>query len=187
MDLAQGRRVILASASPRRKELLTHIIADFDVIPSSIDETVYGTPFQQVKRLAEDKTGQVAAMHDDALVIGADTLVFLRGKPLGKPADEADAKRMLGMLSGRTHRVLTGVCVAVGEQMHSAATCTCVRFAPLTQYEIDAYVHTGEPMDKAGSYGIQGVFSKHIQWIKGCYFNVVGLPMNLLYKLLKQF
>lgn len=187
MNNVHGRRVILASASPRRKELLAHVIPDFDVIPSTIDEVAYGTPLRQVMKLAEDKACQIAAMHRDALVIGADTLVFLRGKPLGKPASEADAMRMLGLLAGRTHRVLTGVCVAFADQIHTAAACTRVRFAPLTRDEIAAYVRTGEPMDKAGAYGIQGVFSKHIEWIKGCYFNVVGLPLNLLYKLLKKF
>jgi septum formation protein len=186
MTISGVDRVILASASPRRKELLAHVIPKFDIIPSTIVETALGTPAQQVKMLAADKTAQIAAMYPDALVIGADTLVFLNGTALGKPEDEADAQRMLRLLSGRTHRVLTGVCVIHGGKTRIAAASTRVRFARMTDDEIAAYIRTGEPMDKAGAYGIQGPCAKHICSICGCYFNVVGLPLNLLYNMLKS-
>lgn len=186
MQIPSGRRVILASASPRRKELLSLLIDEYDVIPSSIEEIAHGTPAQQVKKLAYDKAADVAALHGDALVIGADTLVFLGSEPLGKPEDEEDARRMLRRLAGRTHRVLTGVCVICGDNKLTAAESTHVRFASLTESEIEAYVRTGEPMDKAGAYGIQGQFAKHIAGLRGCYFNVVGLPLNRLYNMIKQ-
>ncbi len=187
MDYLTGRHVILASASPRRKELLSHLIPEFDVVPSTVLEKAYGTPAQQVKKLSFDKAAQIASVYPDALVIGADTLVFLGTKPLGKPVNKADARRMLRLLSGRTHRVLTGICVIYGKQQCTAAASTRVRFAKLTDDEITAYIATGEPMDKAGAYGIQGQFSKHITGIRGCYFNVMGLPLNLLYDTLKRF
>lgn len=186
MQMPGGRRVILASASPRRKELLRLVIDEFDVIPSDIEEIAHGTPAQQVKKLAYDKAADVAAAYPDALVIGADTLVFLGREPLGKPKDEDDAHRMLKRLAGRTHRVLTGVCVICGDKKLTAAERTHVRFAPLTDAEIEAYIRTSEPMDKAGAYGIQGQFAKHIAGLRGCYFNVVGLPLNLLYNMIKQ-
>ncbi len=187
MPVTAERRVILASASLRRKELLAFLIPQFEVIPSEISETAHGMPVQQVKKLAADKAADVADAHSDALVIGADTLVFLGSKSLGKPSDEADAHRMLRQLSGRTHRVLTGVSVICDGKMRTAAAATRVRFAHMSDDEISAYIKTGEPMDKAGAYGIQGAFAKHIAGLRGCYFNVVGLPLHLLYNILKHF
>lgn len=182
-----ARRVILASASPRRRELLACVLPKFDVIKSRVAEAAFGTPAQQVKKLAADKAADIAAAHPDALVIGADTLVSLGGRTLGKPVDEADAHRMLRLLSGREHRVLTGVCVSCGGKTRTAAAVTRVRFAPMSDDEIEAYIRTGEPMDKAGAYGIQGHCARHISGIRGCYFNVVGLPLHLLYNILKHF
>lgn len=187
MENTYGRSVILASASPRRKELLAYLIPKFDIVPSTVIENAHGSPSQQVKKLAADKAAQIAALYPDSLIIGADTLVFLDAKPIGKPVNEADARRMLRLLSGRTHRVLTGVCIICGGKNSAAAASTYVRFAELTDDEISAYIGTGEPMDKAGAYGIQGQFSKHIKGIRGCYFNVMGLPLNLLYNMLKTF
>ncbi|MFA5676672.1 MAG: Maf family protein [Christensenellales bacterium] len=186
MDAKNGRRIILASASPRRKELLAFLIPKFDIVPSTVIESSNGTPSFQVVTLAANKAAQIAALYPNALVIGADTLVFLGSKPLGKPENETDARRMLRLLSGRTHRVLTGVCVICGNKRRAKAALTRVRFAELTDDEISAYIDTGEPMDKAGAYGIQGQFSKHIKEIHGCYHNVMGLPLNLLYNMLKS-
>lgn len=178
-------RVILASASPRRQELLKTILPEFDIIPSSASEEASGHPSKQVAALALRKARDIAAQHPDALVIGADTLVALRGHVLGKPQHEADACRMLRMLSGRTHRVYTGLAVISGGQERTACCMTKVTFARMTDEEIRAYIATGEPMDKAGAYGIQGFGGKFIRGIRGCYYNVMGLPLRTLYEMLK--
>jgi septum formation protein len=181
-----GRRVILASASPRRKELLAYIISEFDVIPSGIDEMATGSPKRQVEMLAKDKAADIASQYPDALVIGADTLVAVDGQVLGKPKDTADAAAMLRLLSGRTHTVYTGVAVVGSGGTHTAVESTRVTFAPLSDDEITEYIATGEPMDKAGAYGIQGYGGKYITGIEGCFFNVMGLPLNRLYTILKS-
>lgn len=180
------RRVILASASPRRKELLSYIVPEFEVIPSGIDEVAFGSPFDQVKKLAADKAADVAQPYPKALVIGADTLVAVDDCVLGKPANEAQAADMLRMLSDREHRVYTGVALAYNGHVKVDANMTHVRFAKLSDQEICAYIATGEPMDKAGAYGIQGFGGKFITGICGCYFNVMGLPLNMLYNMLKE-
>lgn len=181
-----GRRVILASGSPRRKELLTLIVPEFDVIPSDIDETASGSPEQQVEKLAADKAADIARRFPDAVVIGADTLVTVGGRVLGKPRDAEDAAAMLRLLSGRDHIVYTGVAVESGGVMHTAVESTRVIFSSMTDDEIREYISTGEPMDKAGAYGIQGYGGKYITGIEGCFFNVMGLPLNRLYNLLKS-
>ncbi len=186
MKISPETRVILASASPRRKELLSYIIPAFDIIPSGIDETATGTPAAQVKMLAADKAADIARQVPQALVIGADTLVAVNRRVLGKPEDEAQAEQMLKMLSGREHRVYTGVAVIYKGITHTGVNMTRVRFAPLSDEEIRDYIATGEPMDKAGAYGIQGYGGKFISAVHGDYFNVMGLPLNMLYNMLKE-
>lgn len=180
-----GRRVILASGSPRRRELLAHIVPVFDVIPSGIDEVASGSPAQQVKKLAADKAADIARQYPNAVVIGADTLVAVGSRMLGKPKDEADAAAMLRILSGRTHKVYTGVCVISGGKTYTAIEMTRVTFSRMSEDEMQGYIAGGEPMDKAGAYGIQGEGGKFIRGIRGCYFNVMGLPLNRLYTILK--
>lgn len=184
--ISAGQRVILASASPRRKELLSYIVPDFEVIPSGIDEVATGAPEDQVKQLAADKAADIAKQYPDALVIGADTLVAVEDRVLGKPADEAEAAGMLRLLSGREHRVYTGVAVVLHGHIKTDVNMTHVQFAKLSGDEVREYISTGEPMDKAGAYGIQGYCGKFIVGIRGDYFNVMGLPLNMLYNMLKE-
>jgi len=180
------KKIILASSSPRRRELLKYLTPDFDVVPSDIEETASGTPRQQAVKLAHDKALDVTRNHPDAVVIGADTLVVMGAKVLGKPKDKQDASCMLKTLSGRTHKVYTGVAVICSSKMLTGCEVTSVTFDTLSDYEISEYIETGEPMDKAGAYGIQGYGGKFIKKIDGCYFNVMGLPLNLLYRMLKN-
>lgn len=180
------REIILASGSPRRKELLSHIVCDFTVIPSNIPEVASGTPLSQVIKLATDKALNIAKSHQDAIVIGSDTLVAIGKKVLGKPADKADAARMLQLLSGKTHKVYTGIAIVCGGNIQTDCGITSVTFNPMTAEEIDTYISTGEPMDKAGAYGIQAFGGKFIRKINGCYFNVMGLPQSIVYGMLKK-
>lgn len=143
------------------------------------------TPLEHVRRLARGKA-EAARPRGGEIVLGADTVVVAGDEVLGKPADAADAARMLRLLSGRPHRVLTGICLLASGVSVVDAENTWVHFAPLTAEEIDAYVATGEPMDKAGGYAIQGLASKFVQRIEGCYSNVVGLPVALVYGHLKR-
>ncbi len=181
-----NKKIILASSSPRRRELLNYIVSGFDIVPSGIEETASGTPRQQALKLACDKAQDVAKYHPDAVVIGADTLVVIDKKVLGKPIDKQDAVLMLKALSGRTHKVYTGVAVVYGNETFTGCEVTSVTFDTLTDDEIAEYIKTGEPMDKAGAYGIQGFGGKFIKRVDGCYFNVMGLPLNLLYGMLKK-
>jgi septum formation protein len=184
------RRLILASASPRRRELLTQAGYTFEVHPAHVNEDLDPDedPIAYVVRLARDKAQAVfGAVNDpDAIVLGADTTVTLDGHILAKPEDVADAARMLRLLSGRTHRVITGVSVVTAKSTEVAAEVTGVQFLALSDEEIDAYIATGEPMDKAGAYGIQGQAAKWIPRVQGCYFNVVGLPLALVSAMLDQ-
>jgi septum formation protein len=152
-----------------------------------VDETALaGEPAERyVARLAEAKTRAVAAAAEE-IVLGADTTVAIDRHILGKPEDEADARRMLALLSGRRHEVLTGVCLRRGESVTTAVEATAVWFAPLSAREIADYAASGEPMDKAGAYAIQGLASKFIERIEGCYYNVVGLPVALVYRMLRS-
>ncbi|HLK50570.1 MAG TPA: Maf family protein [Bryobacteraceae bacterium] len=178
--------LVLASQSPRRAEILHLAGIEFTVRPASVDETPlpHEAPAAYVSRLAEEKALAIAADPGDT-VLGADTTVVIDGEILAKPADEADARRMLQMLSGRCHQVLTGICLRRDGRLIRDYASTSVWFNTLTASEIHAYVASGEPMDKAGAYAIQGLASKFIERIDGCYFNVVGLPIALVYRHLK--
>lgn len=187
------RRLILASASPRRRELLAQAGFTFEVHPAHVNEDPRPgeDPIGYVVRLAREKAESVFAEISSVgpassqVVLGADTTVTLDGQILAKPADAADAARMLRMLSGRTHRVVTGVAVATASHTEVAAEVTGVQFLTLSDEEIAAYIATGEPMDKAGAYGIQGYAAKWIPRVQGCYFNVVGLPLALVATMLE--
>jgi septum formation protein len=182
------RRLILASSSPRRRELLTQAGFTFEVHPAHIPEDPLAgeDPIAYVIRLARAKAEAVFAEISSKesappqVVLGADTTVTLDNHILGKPTDAADAARMLRLLSGRTHRVITGVALASAQRTEVAAEVTGVRFLTLSNEEIAAYIATGEPMDKAGAYGIQGRAARWIPRVEGCYFNVVGLPLALV-------
>jgi septum formation protein len=187
------RNLVLASASPRRSELLAQAGFSFKVHPAHIPEDPLPDedPIAYVVRLAREKAqavfAQLSSEGSAALqVLGADTTVTLDNHILGKPEDAADAARMLRLLSGRTHRVITGVAVVTEKSTEVAAEVTGVQFLTLSNEEIAAYVATGEPMDKAGAYAIQGRAARWIPRIEGCYFNVVGLPLALVSTLLES-
>lgn len=181
--------IILASASPRRRELLSGMgIEEFDIRPSSHEAPLRRDlpRTEAVALIASGKAEDIASgSGPDDIVIAADTLVFLDGEPLGKPRDALDAARMLRALSGREHQVITGLAVIAGGVTYTDAVSTLVRFLPLTDEQIDWYISTGEPMDKAGAYGIQGKGGMLIQSISGDYYNVVGLPVSRLAGLLE--
>lgn len=191
--------LILASASPRRRQLLEQVGYRFEVHPAHIPEDPLPVedPTAYVMRLARqkaeavyrelsatDETAEKNRMDGGIVVLGADTTVTIDDTILAKPEDAADAARMLRLLSGRTHRVITGVALVSAERAEVAAEVTAVQFLPLSEADIAAYVTTGEPMDKAGAYGIQGQAARWIPRIEGCYFNVMGLPLALVCSLL---
>jgi len=185
-------RLILASRSPRRRELLRQAGLEFEVRPSSVEEVPAPgeTPEAFARRAAHDKALVVAASQaPDVLVLGADTVVVANHEILGKPVGPEDATRMLRLLSGVTHRVITGVCLVRAPNHVEALTheSTFVTFRPLDEDEIQSCLASGEPFDKAGAYGIQGLASKFVTRVEGCYFNVVGLPLALVYEILKPF
>ena len=183
--------IILASGSPRRRELLSELGAELKIITADVDENdKENDPEKLAEALARKKGIAVyekLLSEDPTLaplpIISADTVVFCDGEIMGKPHGTDDAKRMLSKLSGKAHTVTTGICVINDGVAHSKAVTTTVFVDELTDEDIDAYIASGDPFDKAGGYGIQGVFSKHISKIEGCYFNVVGLPLNALAKL----
>ena len=210
-------KIILASASPRRQELLKHIFSEFTVIPAKEEEkAIFHSPDQYAQDLSGHKAHEIARMYFQAtpastkydlkeiandsltLILGADTIVYASGKVLGKPSDPKEAREMLSMLSGKSHKVYTGVTLliirsksdATGKNPpinelivdHSFSEETEVIVDKLTEKDIDAYIAGKDPFDKAGSYGIQGSFSKHIIGIRGDYFNVVGLPVSRIYR-----
>jgi len=181
--------VVLASASPRRVALLRQVGLRFTVADPGPDRPwpQGAEPRHGVRALALEKARRVAARRRSALVIGADTVVTARGRRLGKPVNQADALDMLGRLQGRTHEVSTGVAVVRAGEQRTASVCTRVRFAPLEEWEMLAYVLSGEPMDKAGGYGIQGLGGAFVRAIEGDYFNVVGLPLERLRRVLADF
>lgn len=183
--------LILASASPRRSEILETVGWSFTKMPVDIDESLKAdeTPEQYVERLALEKAEAIAYQLQSGLVLGADTTVVIESEVLAKPLDDKDAFRMLSLLSGRWHEVLTGVAlVRAGENKKSikALERTRVKFAILTDEEIEHYISTKEPMDKAGAYAIQGRASLFIEKIEGDYWNIVGLPIRLVYELSKK-
>ena len=180
--------MILASQSPRRKELLSLITDNFEIIPAKGEETLPDgiTPENAVLLLAEQKAEEIFAKHKNEAIIAADTVVAVEGKILGKPRDEADAFSMLKTLSGRVHSVFTGVCVIFTDGSKTTfAERTDVEFYPLSDKEIYAYIATGEPMDKAGAYGIQDKGALIVKKINGDYYNVMGLPVGRLSRVLK--
>lgn len=173
------KHIILASASPRRKEILELADLKFDIMPSNAQEiTTKTAPNEVVMELASIKAKDIYEKSEkQSMIVGADTVVAYQGQILGKPTDEADAKRMLTMLSGQTHEVYTGVCVIEDEKIKTFYEETKVTFYEISDEQIDRYIKTGEPMDKAGSYGIQGKAAVFIKWIEGDYYNVVGFPI----------
>ncbi len=182
-------KFILASASPRRRELLKIIVEDFLCLPADIDETVDSSiaPRTAPEYLALQKAEHIAQKHPDKIIIGADTTVFLGDTPLGKPKDEADAFNMLKALSGKSHTVITGCALVLGNKKTSFSVATEVCFKELTDNDIKVYIETHEPMDKAGAYGIQGKGALLCEKIEGDYFNVVGLPISKLNDAIKDF
>lgn len=177
----QHTKLILASKSPRRKYLLEQAGIEFDVIPSQFDENSIALkkPNLYVQALAQAKAEEVARKYPDRWIIGADTIVLIDGQILGKPNGKDAARRMLGQLSGQTHQVYTGftICCVDREKTHTDAIFTDVTFKELSQHEIEWYIHTDEPFDKAGAYAIQGLGTFLVKAIKGSYTNVVGLPV----------
>ncbi|HKO58131.1 MAG TPA: Maf family protein [Thermoanaerobaculia bacterium] len=183
-------RFILASASPRRRELLASIGADFEVIPSHIPEVRADgeAPEEYVARLSREKAAEVARLHPDRWIIAADTTVLLGDQLLEKPADAADARRMLATIAGQTHVVYTGVTLQnLGRDYRDTRVAESeVRMLPLERRDIAWYVETGEPLDKAGAYAVQGIGAMFIDSIHGSYTNVVGLPLALLFRMLRR-
>jgi septum formation protein len=180
--------LVLASASPRRQELLRNAGIPFEAQPAHIAEDIL--PGEGAKecaeRLAREKALAVARQRPHDCVLGADTVVVVDGQLLGKPFDAADAARMLRMLSGREHQVITGVCLAVSGQSSVASETTFVTVSEITDKDITDYVASGEPIDKAGAYAIQGIASRWISRIEGDYSNVVGLPVALVFRMLRE-
>jgi len=186
-----NRTIVLASSSPRRQELIRNLGLEALVIPSQVDEEVDPglAPERIVEELAFRKADSVARKQTDAIVIGSDTIVVVDGNILGKPSDEADAFRMLQRLQGRTHEVFSGIaCIDASTGRSLVRHCrTVVQMKPLDVHQIKRYIATGEPMDKAGSYAIQGIGATLVTGIEGDYFNVVGMPLHLLSDMLSQF
>ena len=181
--------LILASGSPRRKELLQQIGVKFKVIVPEVKEysaEEISNPLELVKANSAKKAEAVCAMYPEDAVVSADTVVALDGKIYGKPKDEAEAYKFLRELAGKKHQVYTGITYGSKGRLYTEAGITQVAMCELTDEEINDYIKTGEPMDKAGAYGIQGMAAKFIKGIEGCYFNVVGLPLNLFYELQKK-
>ena len=180
--------LILASASPRRAELLRNAGINFAVDPAHVPEQPLDSepPMDYARRLAREKALAVFARHRDEMILGADTIVVIDEHLLEKPADIRDAVRMLRLLAGRTHEVITGVCLVAPGFERTETEMTRVTFSELSDDEIAAYIHTGEAMDKAGAYGIQGIASRWVTSITGDYFNVVGLPVARVYRLLRE-
>jgi len=183
-------RFVLASASPRRRELLTSIGLDFDVEPSHVPEEHQPgeAPEEYVARLSRDKANAVAAKHPSRWVIAADTTVLLRDKLLEKPAGKADAVRMLSLIAGQTHIVYTGVTLQHLDRQYreTRVADSEVRMLPLSPRDVEWYVATGEPLDKAGAYAVQGIGAMFIESIHGSYTNVVGLPLAMLFQMMRK-
>lgn len=186
------KRIILASGSPRRKELLQMLEVPFEVLVSETEEKITkNEPAEVTKELSYQKAMAVAGQVDEGIIIGADTVVSIAGEILGKPENMEAARKMIQKIQGKSHMVYTGVTVIAkaGETVSASsfAEGTKVNVAPMTEGEIEKYIATNEPYDKAGAYGIQGLFGKFIEGIEGDYFNVVGLPVHRLYQELKNF
>jgi len=187
--MKQYFRLILASGSPRRRELLASMGYTFEILVPDVDEHVSGPARDVVAILSERKAQAAAAQLNDGIVIASDTLVSLNGEVLGKPEDEEDAFRMLRTLSGNTHEVFTGVTImnAASGKIKTRAVRTGVRFRHLSDEEIQAYIATGEPMDKAGAYGIQGGAGVFVEGLEGSYENVIGFPVDDIREMIASF
>jgi septum formation protein len=181
--------IVLASQSPRRAELIARLGLDFDIEPADIDESYRAgeTPPEHAERLAREKAETISRTHPHALVVGSDTIVVIDGDVLGKPRDRQHAVEMLTRLSGRDHEVCTGVAVALDGRVESGLERVRVRFRTLDARTCEQYVSTGEPMDKAGAYGIQGYGSAIVECIEGDYFAVMGLPVVRMLRLIERF
>lgn len=187
-----NKKIILASKSPRREYLLKLLGLNFDIIPSNIDESqfILTSPSDFVETLSKEKAQVIANVHPDKIIIAADTIVWLENEVLSKPKSYDEAFKMLRKLSNNTHEVFTGITVLHknATKIISKVSRTEVTFRYLTDEEIEAYIKTGSPFDKAGAYGIQDDFGAvFVSNIKGCYYNIVGLPLSLLYDILKEF
>lgn len=186
-------KVILASKSPRRVEILEKIVKEFEVVQSNFDENTIdfkGDIEKYVKDLSRNKAIEVSkGLNEPSIVIAADTVVFQDGKVLEKPKNEEDAFSMLSSLSGNTHKVYSGICLinTYDDTVVTDCDCTEVKFSELIPRQIRNYINSGEPMDKAGAYGIQGLGGAFVEGINGCYYNVMGLPLNKLYKALEDY
>ncbi len=180
-------KLILASGSPRRAEILSAVGWEFEKIVPEVDETEFEAenPADYVRRLAQTKAETVALKYAERIVLGADTTVVIDNQIIGKPIDLADARRMLRLLSGRTHEVLTGVAVAQNSEIKVGLQRTKVKFKPLSELEVEFLVTFGAPLDKAGAYAVQAQAALVIEGIEGDYWNVVGLPIGLVYELVK--
>lgn len=187
--MKQNFRMILASGSPRRRELLGGMGYEFEILVPDVDEHVAGPARDVVAVLSARKAQAAAKQVEDGIVIASDTLVSLNGEALGKPEDESDARRMLRTLSGNTHEVFTGVTIidAASGRSETRSVRTGVRFRSLSDAEIDAYIATGEPMDKAGAYGIQGGAGAFVEGLDGSYENVIGFPVDDVREMLSSF
>ncbi|HNX36757.1 MAG TPA: Maf family protein [Candidatus Cloacimonadota bacterium] len=187
-NILKNNRIVLASQSPRRKQLLEMIGLRPLIVPARIEEPMLDTPpYKQVMTHAENKATAIKDLFDnDTMIIGSDTLVFVDGKILGKPMDSNEIETHLNLLSGKTHAVYTGICILWKNNIIKDYQRTQVRFKTLTDKEIESYIKTKEPNDKAGSYGIQGYGSQFIESIRGCYFNVMGFPINLFYDMIRR-
>ncbi|HEX6938471.1 MAG TPA: Maf family protein [Longimicrobiales bacterium] len=186
--VAASPPLVLASQSPRRVQLLQMLGLEFDVVPAAVDETVRpaAAPAEVAEYLAREKALAVATLRPDAFVIGCDTLVVIDGEILGKPRDEEDAVRMLLRMEGREHRVETGIAIVAPDgRIESSVEGIVVRFRPFDQRMAEDYVATGEPMDKAGAYGIQGYGATLVEWINGDFFAVMGLPIARMMSLFR--
>ncbi len=181
-------KILLASTSPRRASLLELLELDFEVVPQKVDEAYRAEegPEEYVQRLALEKAQAVMEQGYNGLILGADTVVVLDGKVIGKPRDKDDAFSMIKRLAGRIHMVYTGVALYEPKQDIEIVDCaqTMVKMSALKNHEAENYIKTREPLDKAGAYGIQGIGGSLIEEVKGCYFNVVGLPLSLLRRML---
>lgn len=188
-SLSASDTIILASASPRRQELLRLITDNFECIPADVEEIVPDgiDILKRAEYLAEIKCKAVAKAHRESIVIGSDTVVIADDTMLGKPKSVEDAFEMLRLLQGREHIVVTGCCICKGEKTVSFSDKTAVEFYPLTDGEILEYIKTNEPFDKAGAYGIQGKGALLVKGIRGDYYNVMGLPVALLYRRFREF
>jgi len=185
---ARNVKLVLASSSPRRAELLRNAAIPFTVCAVDVPEVrrPQEWPEDYVRRVAAEKAKAALARHADKFVLGADTVVIVDGQVLGKPRDAQDASRMLHLLSAGSHLVTTGVCLLGPKIEDTRAETTTVSFSPLSEAEIAEYLATGEPMDKAGAYAIQGIASRWVTHLDGCYFNVMGLPVPLVYRMLQK-